>query len=422
MLQCAETTITNEETLMGKLQGTLSALVLAGAMAAGTTAHAAGNGDGTVRIGVLGDMSGTYSTGFSGSGAVAAVKMAVDDFGGKALGENIEVLSADHQNKADIASSTAREWIDRDKVDVIMDLTNSAVGLAVQQLASDKGIITINTGSATSELTNDACTQYGIHYGYDTHALPVGTATAIVKNGGKKWFFITADYAFGHALESNTSDVVKKLGGSVVGSVSAPLNTNDFSSYLLQAQSSGADVIGLANAGQDTINAVKQANEFGIVDRGQSLAGMLVLLSDVKSLGRDTAAGLQFTSGWYWNHDEESREWTKRYLDNGGTTPTFPHAALYSSTMAYLNAVKAADTDESDAVREAMGNKPIDDFFAKGGTIRDDGLLEHDMYLLKVKKSADSDSEWDIATVERTIPGDQAYPSLSESSCAMVNK
>jgi len=209
---------------------------------------------------------------------------------------------------------------------------------------------------------------------------------------------------------------------SVVGSVSAPLNTNDFSSYLLQAQSSGADVIGLANAVQDTINAVKQANEFGIVDRGQSLAGMLVLLSDVKSLGRDTAAGLQFTSGWYWNHDEESREWTKRYLDNGGTTPTFPHAALYSSTMAYLNAVKAADTDESDAVREAMGNKPIDDFFAKGGTIRDDGLLEHDMYLLKVKKSADSDGEWDIATVERTIPGDQDYPSLSESSCAMVNK
>lgn len=405
---------------MGKLQGTLSVLVLAGAMAAGTTAHAAGNGDGTVRIGVLGDMSGTYATGFSGSGAVAAVKMAVDDFGGKALGNEIEVLSADHQNKPDVASSTARKWIDRDKVDVIMDLTNSAVGLAVQQLASDKGIITINTGSASSDLTGEACSKYGIHYGYDTHALPVGTATAIVKNGGKKWFFITADYAFGQALESNTGDVVKELGGSVVGSVRAPLNTNDFSSYLLQAQSSGADVIALANAGQDTINAVKQAHGFGIVDQGQSLAGMLVLLSDVQSLGLNTAKGLQFTSGWYWDHDDKSREWTKRYQDNGGTAPTFPHAALYSSTMAYLNAVKSADTDESGAVRKAMGNKPIDDFFAKGGEIRDDGLLEHDMYLLKVKEPSDSNSEWDIATVERTIPGDQAFPSLADSGCAMV--
>ena len=400
---------------------TLWALVAVGMMAVGLSAQAAGNGDGTVRIGVLGDMSGTYSTGFSGPGAVAAVQLAVDDFGGEVLGNDIEVLSADHQNKADIASSTAREWIDRDKVDVIMDLTNSAVGLAVQQLASDKGIITINTGSATSELTGEACTPYGIHYGYDTHALPVGTATAIVKNGGKKWFFITADYAFGHSLEKNTRAVVEELGGSVAGSVRAPLNTNDFSSYLLQAKSSSADVIGLANAGQDTTNAVKQANEFGIVSGGQSLAGMLVLISDVQSLGLDSTAGLQFTVGWYWDHDEQSREWTERYLDNGGTTPTFPHAALYSSTTAYLNAVEAAGTDESDAVRKAIGNKPIDDFFAKGGQIRDDGLLEHDMYLLKVKKPAESESRWDIATVERTIPGDQAYPPLSESGCAMLD-
>ncbi|ERJ20029.1 ABC transporter substrate binding protein Branched chain amino acid [Salinisphaera shabanensis E1L3A] len=397
----------------------LLGVAAAGLLTVGT-AQAAGNDDGQVTIGVLGDMSGVYADGFSGPGATAAVKMAVKDFGGSVLGKDIEVISADHQNKADIASSTAREWIDRDNVDVIMDLTNSAVGLAVQQLASNKGIITINTGSATSALTNDACTAYGIHYGYDTHALPVGTATAIVKNGGKKWFFITADYAFGQALESNTSDVVKELGGSVVGSVRAPLNTNDFSSYLLQAQSSGADVIGLANAGTDTINAVKQANEFGIVSRGQSLAGMLVLISDVKSLGLDTAKGLQFTSGWYWDHDEDSRQWAKRYLASGGTTPTFPHAALYSATMAYLNAVNAAGTDESDAVRKAIGNKPIDDFFAQGGTIRDDGLLEHDMYLLKVKGPDASKGEWDVATVERTIPGDQAYPSLAESGCARL--
>lgn len=385
-----------------------------------SVAQAAGNEDGRIKIGVLGDMSGVYSTGFSGPGSVAAVKMAVEDFGGKALGKDIEVVSADHQNKADIASSTARQWIDREKVDVIMDITNSAVALAVQQLASNKGIISIDTGSATSQLTNEACTKYGIDYGYNTQALPVGTATAIVKNGGKKWFFITADYAFGHSLEKNTSGVVKELGGSVVGQVRAPLGTNDFSSYLLQAKSSGADVIALANAGQDTTNAVRQANEFGIVSGGQSLAGMLVLLSDVKSLGLDTTAGLQFTVGWYWDHDDESREWTKRYLDNGGTTPTFPHAAIYSATTAYLKAVEAAGTDESDAVREAIGNKPIDDFFAKGGMIRDDGLLQHDMYLLKVKKPDASNGEWDVATVERTIPGDQAYPSLAESGCASL--
>lgn len=397
------------------------AAAFTGALLVTGQASAAGNADGAVKIGVLGDMSGTYSTGFSGPGAVAAVKMAVDDFGGKVLGKPIQVVSADHQNKADIASAKAREWIDRDKVDVIMDLTNSAVGLAVQQLASQKKIITINTGAASSQLTNQACTKYGIHYGYDTHALPVGTATAIVKNGGKSWFFITADYAFGHSLEKNTRAVVKKLGGKTVGSVRAPLSTNDFSSYLLQAQASGAQVVALANAGQDTVNAVKQAHEFGIVAGGQRLAGMLVLVSDVKSLGLKTAAGLEFTSGWYWDHDKASKAWTKRYLADGGTTPTFPHAALYSATMAYLNAVKAAGTDDSDAVRKAMGNHPIKDFFAKGGEIRDDGLLIHDMYLLKVKKASESKGGWDVATVVRTIPGDQAYPPLSQSSCSLVN-
>ena len=395
-------------------------LTLCGGLFASLGAGAAGNADGAVTLGVMGDMSGVYSTGFSGKGAVAAVQMAVDDFGGKVLGKPIKVISADHQNKADIASAKSREWIDREGVDVIMDLTNSAVGLAVQQLASDKGVITINTGGATSDLTNDACTRYGIHYGYDTHALAVGTGTAIVKNGGKKWFFITADYAFGRSLQDNTAAVVKKLGGSVVGSVRAPLNTNDFSAYLLQAQGSGAQVIGLANAGTDTINAVKQANEFGIVSGGQQLAGMLVLISDIQSLGLDTAAGLQFTSGWYWDSNKASRQWTKRYLKKSGSTPTFPHAALYSATMTYLKAVKAAGTDDSNAVRKAMGNKPINDFFAKGGQIRDDGLLEHDMYLLKAKKPSQSKSPWDLVTVERTIPGDQAYPPLSEGSCERV--
>ncbi|HET8791360.1 MAG TPA: ABC transporter substrate-binding protein [Modicisalibacter sp.] len=392
-----------------------------------TLAGAAGAQDqelsnGYVKIGVLGDMSGVYATGFSGPGAVGAVEMAVEDFGGSVLGQPIKVISADHQNKPDVASATAREWIDQEHVDLITDLTNSAVGLAVQSLASDKGVITINTGSATTQLTNEACTKYGIHYGYDTYALPVGTATAIVKNGGDKWFFITADYAFGHSLQENTTKVVESLGGEVVGSVAAPLGTNDFASYLLQAKASGAEVIALANAGQDTVNSVKQADSFGIVEGGQQLAGMLVLISDVKSLGQEVAKGLQFTSGWYWNHDDASREWAKRYMERTGAAPTFPHAALYSATTAYLNAVKAAGTDDADVVREQLNGMPIDDFFAKGGHIRPDGLLIHDMYLLKVKESSESQGEWDVAEVVRTIPGEQAYPPLSESTCARINQ
>ncbi|SDK79091.1 branched-chain amino acid transport system substrate-binding protein [Modicisalibacter muralis] len=375
-----------------------------------------------VKIGVLGDMSGVYATGFSGPGAVGAVKMAVDDFGGSVLGQPIRVISADHQNKPDVASATAREWIDQERVDMITDLTNSAVGLAVQSLASDKGVITMNTGAATTQLTNEACTKYGIHYGYDTYALPVGTATAIVKNGGKKWFFITADYAFGHSLQKNTTEVVESLGGEVVGSVAAPLGTNDFASYLLQAKASGAEVIALANAGQDTVNSVKQADSFGIVQGGQQLAGMLVLISDVKSLGQEVAKGLQFTSAWYWNYDDESREWAKRYMERTGAAPTFPHAALYSATTAYLNAVKAAGTDDADAVRAQLNEMTIDDFFAKGGDIRPDGLLVHDMYLLKVKEASASKGEWDVAGVARVIPGEQAYPPLSESTCAHIDQ
>jgi branched-chain amino acid transport system substrate-binding protein len=355
-------------------------------MAMAGTAAADGISDDVVKIGVLGDMSGVYSTGFSGDGAVAAVKMAVEDFGGEVLGKKIEVISADHQNKADVASATARQWIDQDHVDMITDLTNSAVALAVQQVASSKNTITIATGAATSDLTGKACTKYGIHYGYDTHALPVGTATAIVKNGGDSWYFITADYAFGHALEKNTSEVVEKLGGKVLGSSKVPLATTDFSSYLLQAQSSGAKVVALANAGQDTVNSIKQAHEFGLTDAGQQLAGMLVLISDVKSLGTDVAKGLSFTSAWYWNNDDESRAWKEKYMKySNGAAPTFPHAADYSLTIAYLNAIKAAGTDDADAVREQLGKMKIDDFFAKGGQIREVGLLVHDMYLLEVQ-------------------------------------
>ena len=388
---------------------------------AATGASGAGLSGDKVVIGDLGDMSGVYADSYSGAGAVAAVKMAVEDFGGEVLGKPIEVISADHQNKPDVASTIARKWIDQKGVDVIVDLTNSAVGLAVQKLASEKGVITINTGAATDKLTNDACTQYGIHYGYDTYADAVGTATGVVKNGGKSWFFITADYAFGHSLEQNTAAVVKSLGGSVAGSVDVPLGATDFASYLIQAKSSGAQVIGLANGGQDTVNAVKQANAFGIVQGGQKLVAPLMEISTVQSLGLQAAQGLQYTAAWYWDRDDASREWTQRYLQySDGEAPTFLHAALYSATTAYLNAVKAAGTDDSDAVRKQLGDMKIDDSFANGGYIRADGVLMHDMYLLKVKTPEESDGKWDLAEVVRTIPADQAFRALSDTTCARV--
>ncbi len=396
----------------------LSAVALATGLTLGASAASAAKfSNNQITIGVLGDMSGVYSTGFSGKGAVDAVQMAVDDFGGSVDGVPIKVISADHRNKADIASATARQWIDQDHVDVISDLTNSAVGLAVQRLASDKKTITINTGAASSDLTGKACTKYGIHYGYDTYALPHGTASAIVKNGGKKWYFITADYAFGHSLESNTAAVVKANGGEVLGQSLAPLATNDFSSYLLQAKASGAQIIGLANAGGDTINSIKQAQEFGITGNGVQLAGLLVLLSDVQGLGLQTAQGLLFTTAWYWEHDQASRDWAERYLKKYDQAPTFPHAALYSATMTYLKAVKAVGTDDPDKVRAEMSKMKIDDFFAKGGHIRPDGLLVHDMFLVQAKKPGENKGKWDLLNVVRTIPADEAYPPISESVC-----
>ena len=372
-----------------------------------------------MKIGVLGDMSGVYADGFSGRGAVAAVKMAVEDFGGSVLGHPIEVISADHQNKPDVGSAIARQWADEDHVTLITDMTNSAVALAIQKAASDRKVISIATGGATAELTGKSCTKYGIHYGYDTNALSVGTATAIVKQGGKSWYFITADYTFGHTLEQSTADTVKSLGGSVKGASQAPLATTDFSSYLLAAQSSGAQVIGLANAGTDTINSIKQAHEFGLTGNGTRLAGMLVLISDIASLGTETAKGLEFTVGWYWNSDDASRAWAARFAKaSGNAAPTFPHAADYSLTIAYLNAVKAVGSTDPDKVREQLGRAPIDDFFARGGRIRADGLLEHDMYLLKVK-SAPAGS-WDVATVEQTISGNLAYLPLEKSGCPLT--
>jgi len=404
---------------MRTMKKILLSLASAAALVAVTgNASAAGISDDVVKIGVLTDMSGVYSD-IGGEGAVIAAKMAVEDYGGKVLGKKVEVVSADHQNKPDIASAKAREWIDNEGVDVITELLNSGVGIAVQKLASEKKTITLNTGAGSTALTNKDCTKYGIHYVYDTYSLPVGTATAMVKGGGKSWFFITADYSFGHSLEQNTSKVVKEEGGKVVGGVQAPLGTTDFSSYLLQAKSSGADVIGLANAGGDFTNAVKQANEFGIVQGGQKLAGMLVFLTDVKSLGLDVAQGLNFTVAWYWDQNDQTRAFAKRFMKRHGAMPTMVQAGLYSAVTNYLKAIEAAGTDDSDAVRAQLGKMQIDDMFAKGH-IRKDGLFVHDMFLARAKKPSESKGEWDLMSIERRIPGDQAFMSLDEGSCSMA--
>ncbi len=375
---------------------------------------------GNVKIGVLSDMSGVYKP-LEGPGAIIAAQMAIDDFGGTVLGQPIELVSADHQNKADVASSTARQWIDRDNVDMITALDNSAVGLAVQGLASEKDTITLNTGSGTTELTESQCTEYGIHYVYDTYALPVGTATAIVNNGGESWFFITADYAFGHSLRDNTTRVVEDLGGKVVGGVEAPLSTNDFSSYLFQASTSGAEVIGLANAGSDTVNSIKQAHEFGIVERGQQMAGMLVFITDIKALGLETAQGLQFTTAFYWDRTPEAREWSQRFIEKHDSMPTMVQAGVYSAVTSYLEAIKAVGTDDSDAVRAQLGEMTINDMFVQGGKIAANGLMFHDMYLARVKSPEQSEGEWDLLEIVSTIPAEKAYIPLSESACPLLD-
>ena len=376
--------------------------------------------DDKVKIGVLSDMSGVYKS-LEGPGAVIAAEMAIEDFGGSVMGKSIELISADHQNKPDIGASTAREWIDAKEVDMITALDNSSVALSVQGLAKDKKIITMNTGAGSTALTEEQCSPYGIHYVYDTHALPVGTATAMVKNGGKKWFFITADYAFGHSLRDNTGAVVESMGGEVVGNVNAPLSTNDFSSYLLQAQSSGADVIGLANAGQDTVNAIKQANQFRIVQSGQKLAGMLVFLTDVHSMGLDITQGLQFTTAFVWNQDEETKAWSNRFNERHGAMPTMVQAGVYSAVTNYLKAVKEAGTDDTETVRAKLGEMTLNDMFVTGGKIAPNGSMLHDMYLVEVKKPSESKSEWDLLNVVSKIPADQAYISMADTKCSLVN-
>ena len=384
-------------------------------------AQTAGISDDAVKIGVLTDMSGQFSH-ESGEGAVTAVKMAVEDFGGKVLGKPIEVVVADHQNKPDTASALARKWFDVDHVDMVANLINSSIALTVSQLAKEKNKIAIINGSGSSRLTNDACTPNSIHYAYDTYALARGTGSALMKGGQKSWYFLTADYAFGHALEADTSAVVKAMGGEVVGSTRYPIETFDQSSFLLQAPGSKAQVVALAGSGNVLVNAIKSAQEFGIRKGGQTLAGLLVWITDIKSLGLETAQGLVLTNAFYWDRDDETRAWSKRFQERMKRMPHMGDAGDYSSTMHYLKAVQAAGTDEAQAVMRKMREIPVNDFFAKNGRIREDGRMVHDMYVYEVKKPSESKGEWDYYKLREVIPGDQAFRPLKDSACPLVKK
>jgi len=398
------------------------ALLLASAAAAQTQAQAQAQekvSDGVVKIGMLEDMSSIYAD-ITGVGAVTAAKMAVEDFGGTVLGKPVEVVSADHQNKADIASATAREWFDTAHVDALMDVAASATALAAIDVAKAKNKIVVLNGPGAARITNEACTPISVHYTYDNYALSHGTGSAMVKAGYDSWFFITADYAFGHDLEAITAGVVKGNGGKVLGSVRVPINTSDFSSALVQAQASKAKVVGLANAGADTTNSIKQAAEFGIVRGGQKLAGMLVFINDVNTLGLQAAQGMLLTNAFYWDRDEGTRAWSQRYFQRMKKMPNMTQAGIYSSTAHYLKAVQAAGTDATQAVMEQMRATPVDDFFAKNGRIREDGRMVHDMYLYEVKTPAESKGPWDYYKLVATIPADQAFQPLSESKCPLV--
>jgi len=377
--------------------------------------------DGVVKIGVLTDMSGTYSD-LAGPGSLLAVQMAVDDFIAKEKPDfKIQVISADHQNKGDISANKAREWIDTEKVDVIVDLVTTSTALAVMKVAKEKDRITIVSGAASTPITNEQCTDTNVHWTYDTYAMAVGTGKAVVKQGGKTWFFITVDYAFGKALEKDTTDAVLADGGKVLGRVLHPFPAQDFSSFLLQAQSSGAQVIGLANAGNDTINSIKQAAEFGITPK-QKLAGLLMFITDVHSLGLKATQGMFLTTGFYWDLNNETRAWSKRFFEKKKRMPTMVQAGDYSGVYHYLKAIKAAGTDETKAVMAKMKATPVNDFFAKNGKIRDDGRMVHDMYLAEVKKPEESKYPWDYYHIRQVIPGDQAFMPLSNSKCPLVKK
>jgi branched-chain amino acid transport system substrate-binding protein len=375
--------------------------------------------DGVIKLGVLNDMSSLYSD-IAGKRSVTAAQMAADDVG-EIPGARVEIVFADHQNKPDVGASITRQWLDVEHVDAVVDVPTSSVALAVQEITRAKKRIFLISGAASSDLTGKACSPYGFHWTYDTYALAHGTGSAVVKQGGDSWFFITADYAFGQALERDTADAVKAAGGKVLGAVRAPLNTQDFSSFLLQAQASKAKVIGLANAGGDTINSIKQAAEFGLVSGGQRLAGLLVFLNDVHSLGLKTTQGLTITSAWYWDKDDASRAFTKRFVEKApGTPPAYTLAGVYSAVYHYLKAIKAIGTDDPDKVSEQMRKMKINDFMTKDGWIREDGRIMRDMYLERVKAPEESRYPFDYFEILATIPANEAYRPLKDGGCPYI--
>jgi branched-chain amino acid transport system substrate-binding protein len=388
------------------------------AFSAGTAqAQISGN---VVKIGILNDQSGTYAD-LAGPGSTLAAKMAVEDFNAKGKGLKAEVIAADHQNKPDVGSAIARKWYDSEGVDVIVDVPTSSVALAVNQITRDKGKAFLVSGAASSDLTGKACSPNTIHWTYDTWELANGTGSAIVKTGGKTWFFLTADYAFGHALERDTAAVVVKNGGKVLGTLRHPFPTSDFSSFLLQAQASKAQIIGLANAGADTTNAIKQAAEFGIVKAGQNLAGMLVFITDVHALGLNTAQGLIFTTSWYWDLNDPSRAWAKRFAAaNGGKYPSMVQAGVYSAVLHYLKAVSAIKSDDGTKVIAQMKKMPTDDPLFGKGMVRADGRKVHPGYLVEVKNPSESKAPYDYYKVRTTIPADQAFRPMAGGGCPLV--
>ena len=395
------------------------AAALASALLSGTAAVAAGD---VIRIGVLNDQSGVFADN-SGVGSVVAARLAAEDFGNTILGKKIEIISADHQNKPDVASTVAREWIDQQGVDLIADGAASSAGFAILGVVNEKGKIFVVSGPGASDFTGKACSPQSFHFNYDTYALSKITGKAITEAGGKNWYFVTADYAFGHALERDATKFIQVAGGKVVGSARHPLNTMDFSSFLLQAQASKADVVGLATSGKDVQTAIKQVGEFGLVEGGQKLAGLLVFITDVHALGLKAAQGLQVTTSFYWDTTDETRAWTKRFMAaHNGRAPSMIHAGVYSGVRHYLAAMKAAGTDDSKVVAAKMREMPVEDMYNKGVKIRPDGRVLHDMFLVQVKKPEESKGPYDYYKIVTKVSGEEAFRPLSESECPLVKK
>ena len=401
---------------LSKLSTTACTLAAAALLGATTPAQAQISGD-VIRIGFITDMAGLYAD-IDGPAGAEAIKMAIADMGGAINGKKIEILSADHQNKADVAAAKAREWFDTQGLDMLIGGTNSGTALAMAKVAAEKKKPFLVVGAATSALTNDQCTPYTVHWAYDTVALAKGTGNAVVKAGGKSWYFLTADYAFGTALQNDTTAVVKAAGGSVVGSVRFPLNASDFSSFLLQAQGSKAQILGLANAGGDTINSIKAANEFGVT-KTMKLAGLLVFINDIHSMGLASTQGMYLTDSWYWNRDAETRAWSRKFFEKMKRMPSSIQAGDYSATLNYLQAVKATGSDDADKVLAQMRKTKVNDIFAKGGYIREDGRMVHDMYLMQVKSPDKSTEPWDYYNVAEVFKGEAAWQTKADSKCPL---